>query len=165
MSKHIGYIPRDLSRDNWQICRAEVNGCGNERAISRQKGSRRRRSSLLSEFQIFLRGASSSPSLLRAEFCDSSRGFQGRGRILCAMILPLLFLLRLLPISPEDSAENSRTRFQSGAFEIISWSRGDIRFPRNPPDSSIDRTKRYEINKLFLSFYSRIVVFKISPIV
>lgn len=24
VSKHIGYIPRDLSRDNWQICREEV---------------------------------------------------------------------------------------------------------------------------------------------
>lgn len=32
VSEYIGYIPRDLSRDNWQICRAEVNSFCTEAA-------------------------------------------------------------------------------------------------------------------------------------
>ena len=39
VSKHIGYIPRDLSRDNWQICREEAGRGRLEttRRVSRDK--------------------------------------------------------------------------------------------------------------------------------
>lgn len=74
VSKHIGYIPRDLSRDNWQICREEAS-------FSRQKGREYRSLSAASEFQIFQRISSPYPSpsaiklFLRAQgnFANSSR--------------------------------------------------------------------------------------------
>jgi len=42
VSEYIGYIPRDLSRDNWQICRAKVNSfCTKQRTeiTARQKAT------------------------------------------------------------------------------------------------------------------------------
>lgn len=50
VSKHIGYIPRDLSRDNWQICREEVVVW---KRVSRDKSPGISPLSAASEFQIF----------------------------------------------------------------------------------------------------------------
>ena len=108
VSKHIGYIPRDLSRDNWQICRAEVNGSGNERSLeTRQKGRKIVLVVLLSSLLNF-KFSTERPrlhllllSLLRVEprpsrsgirepgFCDSkTTTLTKRTRPLCADPLP-----------------------------------------------------------------------------
>lgn len=115
VSKHIGYIPRDLSRDNWQICREEAGRGRLEttRRVSRDKRAGNIVSPPLLNFKFspppppsssvkprFLatRGGGKEGGLLR----NSSRGIREEEfRILCAMIL-LLFLpssKQILPIS------------------------------------------------------------------
>lgn len=52
--EYIGYIPRDLSRDNWQICRAEVNSFCSTEAASRDQDETKGHilAVAVSEFQI-----------------------------------------------------------------------------------------------------------------
>jgi len=98
VSEYIGYIPRDLSRDNWQICRAEINSSCTE-AASRDHETKGHVVVVLavavSEFQIRRRNRPSltSPHLvLLIPPCRCSKILYASARtyntIVCSMLDP-----------------------------------------------------------------------------
>lgn len=100
VSEYIGYIPRDLSRDNWQICRAEVNSFCTEAASCRDHDETKGHivvvlAVAVSEFQIRRRNRPSlaSPCLvLLLPPCHRSKILYASARtyntVVCVMLDP-----------------------------------------------------------------------------
>ena len=154
-SKHIGYIPRDLSRDNWQICRAEVNDCGNERSLeTRQKAGKISfsfSSLVASEFQIFHRETRDSISPLpfplsvfrctkrRASRFGNSRNTRG----FCDSTLTRKTRPLCVDLSSHVSFSASLSLSRSPRVPISLDIRGSVGF-RPRANAGIDRTHEIE---------------------